>query len=234
MLRVEDIDVSYGDIQVVWDVSLEIGEDEDIVAIIGPNGGGKSTTLNAISGIKSIDDGRVTIMGEDATSLKKHEIVDLGFVQVPEERNLFPAMTVLENLEMGAFPKRARDKQEETLREVFELFPVLEEKQDQQAQNLSGGQQQMVAIGRGLMARPKILALDEPSSGLAPKIVDRVFETIDQISSDTKILLIEQHVDLALNLAERAYLLEGGRMVTSGSGDELADSEHVKKAYLQD
>lgn len=234
MLRVEDINVSYGDIQVVWDVSLEIKEDENIVAIIGPNGGGKSTTLNAISGIKSVDSGTVTIMGEDATAMEKHEIVDLGFVQVPEGRNLFPAMTVLENLEMGAFPQRARGKREETLQEVFELFPVLEEKQAEQAQNLSGGQQQMVAIGRGLMSRPKILALDEPSSGLAPQIVDRVFGTIEAISSETKILLIEQHVDRALDLAERAYLLEGGRMVTSGAGKEMAESEHVKKAYLKD
>jgi branched-chain amino acid transport system ATP-binding protein len=234
MLRAENINVSYGDIQVVWDVSVKIKDEENIVAIIGPNGGGKSTTLNAISGIKSVDSGTVTIMGEDVTAMAKHEIVDLGFVQVPEERNLFPAMSVFENLQMGAFPKRARDKQKETLQEVFDLFPVLEQKQDQQAQDLSGGQQQMVAIGRGLMSRPKILALDEPSSGLAPQIVDRVFETIKSISSDINILLIEQHVDRALDLAERAYLVEGGRMVTSGSGEEMRENEHVKKAYLKD
>lgn len=231
MIKVENVDVSYGDLQVLWDVSLEVREEDSIVALIGPNGAGKTTLLKAISGLHPLKSGSIEVFGEDVSKLKSDEIVRLGFVQVPEERNLFMDMTVLENLEMGAYTRRK--KKDETLDEVFNLFPVLEERQDQKAGTLSGGEQQMLAVGRGLMSRPKILALDEPSGALAPKLTQRLFDRIEEISKDTTVLLVEQHVYQALNLAERAYLLENGRIYTEGRGDELLESEHIKEAYLR-
>ena len=230
MIELDGIDVSYGNIQVIWDLDFQVTEDDGVVSIVGPNGAGKSTLLRVMSGLHPVDDGTVTVWGEDAATLTPSDIVRRGFVHVSEERNLFGEMTVRENLEMGAYTER--DDLEATMQEVFELFPILEERADQRAESMSGGQQQMLAIGRGLMARPKILALDEPSEGLAPQITDRVFEKIEEISEDITVLLVEQHVNRALAMAERAYLLENGRVVREDTGQGLLESDHVKEAYL--
>jgi branched-chain amino acid transport system ATP-binding protein len=230
MIDLDGIDVSYGNIQVVWDLDFRITEDDTVVSIVGPNGAGKSTLLRVMSGLHPVDNGTVTVWGTDAAEVTPTEIVEQGFVHVSEERNLFGDMTVRENLEMGAYTQR--ESLDDTIREVFELFPVLEERSGQLAQSMSGGQQQMLAIGRGLMAQPRILALDEPSEGLAPQITDRVFEKVGEISEDITVLLVEQHVNRALNLAERAYLLENGRVVREDTGTGLLESDHVKQAYL--
>ena len=230
MIELDGIDVSYGNIQVIWDLDLHVSEDDTVVSIVGPNGAGKSTLLRVMSGLHPVDDGRVSVWDTDAATLNPTEIVERGFVHVSEERNLFGDMTVRENLQMGAYTDR--EGLDDTMQEVFELFPILEERSDQLAKSMSGGQQQMLAIGRGLMARPKILALDEPSEGLAPQITDRVFEKIEEISEEITVLLVEQHVDRALKMAERAYLLENGRVVREDTGTGLLESDHVKKAYL--
>ncbi|QLG63900.1 ABC transporter ATP-binding protein [Halorarum salinum] len=230
MIEATEIDVSYDGIQVIWDLSLSVPEDEGVIAIVGPNGAGKSTLLRVLSGLHPIDDGRVTLWGEDASTLEPSEIVEKGFVHVSEERNLFDEMTVRENLEMGAYTRR--EGLEGNVREVFELFPVLERRASQRAGSLSGGEQQMLAIGRGLMAEPKILALDEPSEGLAPQITARMFEKIEEISEEVTVLLVEQHVHRALSLAGRAYLLENGEIVTQDTGPGLLESEYVEEAYL--
>ena len=230
MIDLDGIDVSYGNIQVVWDLDFRITEDDTVVSIVGPNGAGKSTLLRVMSGLHPVDNGTVTVWGTDAAEVTPTEIVEQGFVHVSEERNLFDDMTVRENLEMGAYTQR--ESLDDTIREVFELFPVLEERSGQLAQSMSGGQQQMLAIGRGLMAQPRILALDEPSEGLAPQITDRVFEKVGEISEDITVLLVEQHVNRALKLAERAYLLENGRVVREDTGTGLLESDHVKQAYL--
>ena len=230
MIELDGIDVSYGNIQVIWDLDLQVSEDDAVVSIVGPNGAGKSTLLKVMSGLHPVDDGRVTVWGTDAADLNPTDIVERGFVHVSEERNLFGDMTVRENLEMGAYTHR--DGLDDTMQEVYELFPILEERSGQLAKSMSGGQQQMLAIGRGLMAQPKILALDEPSEGLAPQITDRVFEKIEEISEEITVLLIEQHVNRALRMAERAYLLENGRVVREDTGTGLLESDHVKEAYL--
>ena len=230
MIDLDGIDVSYGNIQVVWDLDFRITEDDTVVSIVGPNGAGKSTLLRVMSGLHPVDNGTVTVWGTDAAEVTPTEIVEQGFVHVSEERNLFGDMTVRENLEMGAYTDR--ESLDDTMQEVFELFPILEERSDQLAKSMSGGQQQMLAIGRGLMAQPKILALDEPSEGLAPQITDRVFGKIEEISEEVTVLLVEQHVNRALNMAERAYLLENGRVVREDTGTGLLESEHVKDAYL--
>jgi branched-chain amino acid transport system ATP-binding protein len=227
---VDGIDVSYGSIQVLWDLSFHVSESDGVVAVVGPNGAGKSTLLRVMSGLHPVDAGRVTAWGDDVAGLDPSTVVKRGFVHVSEERNLFGDMTVRENLEMGAYTKR--DTIESTMREVFELFPVLEERQTQRAGAMSGGQQQMLAIGRGLMARPKILALDEPSEGLAPQITTRVFEKIEAISEEVTVLLVEQHVHKALGMAERAYLLENGEFVAEDTGPALLESDHIRDAYL--
>lgn len=231
MLEVENVGAAYDDLQVLWDVSLTIEEEDSVVALIGPNGAGKTTLLKTISGILEPIAGSVHLFGTETRGLSPTDIVERGFVHVPEKRNLFGDMTVYENLQMGAYTQR--DRFEETTEEMFALFPVLEERREQKAGTLSGGEQQMLAIARGLMAHPKILALDEPSGALAPKLAQRVFDRIEEISDDITVLLIEQHVDQALKLADRGYLLENGEIVTTGSGDELLESEHVRQAYLQ-
>lgn len=232
-VSVENVDIAYGDIQVVWDVSLDIREEDNVVSLVGPNGAGKTTILKAISRLLDVRDGRITIFGDDIAGDSPADIVDRGVIQVAEDRELFPKMSVRENLEMGAYPKRARKKREETMREVFDLFPILEEKEHENANNLSGGQQQMLAIGRGLMAQPRILALDEPSTGLAPQITEDVFDAVRDLSQDgLTVFLIEQHVYHALDLADRAYVLEQGSVVAEGSGEELLESDHVQEAYL--
>ncbi|MDR9381858.1 MAG: ABC transporter ATP-binding protein, partial [Natronomonas sp.] len=208
---------------------LDIAPSE-AVALTGESGAGKSTLLRILSGLHPIDDGRVTLWGDDIETLEPSDIVRKGFVHVSEERNLFGEMTVEENLEMGAYTKR--DSLEENLSEMYDLFPVLEERQNQRAGSLSGGEQQMLAIARGLMAEPKILALDEPSEGLAPQITTRMFEKIEEISEEVTVVIIEQHVHRALALAERAYLLENGEIVVEDTGEALLESEHVEQAYL--
>ena len=230
MIDVNEIGVSYGSIQVLWDLSFQISEEDSVVAIVGPNGAGKSTLLRAMSGLHPYHDGSISVWGEDMQTLDPEDVVRRGFVHVSEERNLFGDMSVRENLEMGAYTQR--DSMRETLREVYELFPILEEREEQKAGSMSGGQQQMLAIGRGLMARPKILALDEPSEGLAPQITTRVFEKIEEISEEVTILLVEQHVHKALRLAERAFLLENGEFVAEDAGPALLESEHIREAYL--
>jgi len=230
MIEATSVDASYGKVQVLWDLSMHVSEDDGVVALVGPNGAGKSTLLDVLSGLHPVDAGTVTAWGDDVATLDSAEIVKRGFVHVSEERNLFGEMTVRENLEMGAYTRR--DTLAETLEEVFDLFPVLEERADQRAGSMSGGQQQMLALGRGLMARPKILALDEPSEGLAPQLTERVFEKIEEISEEVTVLLVEQHVHQALELADRAYLLENGEFVAEDTGQALLESDRVQQAYL--
>ncbi|MFC6766589.1 ABC transporter ATP-binding protein [Natrinema soli] len=230
MISVEDIDVHYGDLQVLWELSLEIREDDSIVAIVGPNGAGKTTLLKTLSGVLRPTTGSIELFGEATHDLSPSDIVQRGFVHVSEKRNLFHDLTVYENLRMGAYTQR--DEFDETYEEVTDMFPVLEERRDQKAGTLSGGEQQMLAIGRGLMAHPTVLALDEPSGALAPQLAGRVFEKIDEISEDITIILIEQHVDQALDLSDRVYLLENGRIATEGTGAEMLESDHVRETYL--
>ncbi|WP_254861967.1 ABC transporter ATP-binding protein [Halovivax gelatinilyticus] len=231
LIRAENIDVYYGDLQVLWDVSIEITESDRVVALVGPNGAGKTTLLQVLSGLHSIEDGSITLFGEDGSALRPDQIVKRGFVQVPEARNLFTEMTVAENLEMGAYTQRS--ERERTAREVYDLFPVLGERRQQRAGTLSGGEQQMLAIGRGLMAKPSVLALDELSVGLAPQLVERVFEKVSEISEEITILLTEQHVHKALELAERAYVIENGRIVAADDAATLLESDRVRNAYLR-
>ena len=230
MIRVENVDVAYGDLQVLWDVSLEVRESDGVVALVGPNGAGKSTLLKAISGLVPVADGRIELFGEDVSTLRPETIVKRGFIQVPEARHLFDGMTVEENLRMGAYTRD--DDVSGTLTSVFDLFPVLEDRLDQRAGTLSGGEQQMLAIGRALMADPEVLALDELSVGLAPQLVRRTFEAVAELSEELTVILVEQHVDEALALADRGYVLEKGRIAATGTGEELLESDRVRTAYL--
>jgi branched-chain amino acid transport system ATP-binding protein len=232
MLTVEHLTVSYGDIQALWDVSLHV-EPGEIVTLIGSNGAGKTTTLNTLSGLLRPRAGSLTFQQRDLRREPPHRIVEAGLVHIAEGRELFSHMTVLENLELGAFPKRARRVRHETLAFVMELFPRLRERQRQLAGTLSGGEQQMLAIGRGLMARPLLLMLDEPSLGLAPVLVAELFGCIRRIhANDVSILLVEQNVHQALKLADRAYVLEHGRTVRSGPAAELLADGSIREAYL--
>ena len=232
MLRLERIDAFYGDLQALADVSLEV-RDGEIMALVGANAAGKSTTLRVISGLVSPRRGRVVLGDEDLTELPAHQRVDRGIVQVPEGRRLFPFMTVAENLMLGAHAGRARAECERTLAHVYDLFPVLGERRTQLAGSLSGGEQQMCAIGRALMARPQILMLDEPTLGLAPVLVARIFETVRTINRQgVTVLLVEQNVRQALTLAHRACVLESGRLVLEGQARELLGDDRLKRAYL--
>lgn len=232
MLRVESLDVCYGDLQVLWDVSLEV-EQGDIVALIGPNGAGKTTTLKTIAGLLKPSRGQVSFCGERIDLRFPHQIVDLGLSLVPEWKGVFASLSVLENLELGAFPAKARPSKAATLSQVFEIFPILAERQAQKAGTLSGGERQMLAIGRAMMSRPTLLMLDEPSLGLAPLIVKQIFEVIKQISAEgVSILLVEQNVRLSLEIARRAYVIESGRIVQHDSAASLLRDERVKEAYL--
>ncbi len=231
-LEVDAIDVSYGDVQCLHQVSLKVEEGE-IVALVGSNASGKSTTLNTISGLLKPSKGEIRFQGRRIDLLPPHRIVELGIVQVPEGRRLFPFMTVLENLEMGCYLPEARRWKRKTLEWVFQLLPVLEEKKTELADSLSGGEQQMLAIGRGLMARPRLLLLDEPSLGLAPLMVKKCFEIVKEINQrGTTILLVEQNVQHALSLAHRGYVLENGRIVLTGDGRELLADAGLRRAYL--
>jgi len=232
LLRVEGIEVGYGDLTAVGDVSLEVREGET-VALIGANGAGKTTTLRAVSGLLPLRRGRVEFEGQRLDGLTSAQIVGRGIAHVPEGRQLFPTMTVLDNLELGARTPAARARRAESLARVFELFPRLRERRGQLAGTLSGGEQQMCAIGRGLMACPRLLMLDEPSLGLAPVMVKAIFDDLGRINAKgLTILLVEQNVLRSLQLAHRGYVLENGRVSRSGAGPELLASGHIKQAYL--
>ena len=232
MLRLEGIDAFYGDLQALAGVSFEV-RDKEIVALVGANAAGKSTTLRVISGLVAPRGGRVLLNDEDLTSVPAHRRVDRGIVQVPEGRHLFPFMTVAENLLLGAHADRARAERDRTLAQVYGLFRVLGDRRTQLAGSLSGGEQQMCAIGRALMAKPRVLMLDEPTLGLAPVLVARIFETVRTINAQgVTVLLVEQNVRQALTLAHRACVLESGRLVLEGPARELLGDERLKRAYL--
>jgi branched-chain amino acid transport system ATP-binding protein len=232
LLRVDGIEVGYGELTAVGDVSLEVREGET-VALIGANGAGKTTTLRAVSGLLPLRRGRIEFEGQRIDGLTSAQIVARGIAHVPEGRQLFPTMTVLENLELGARTRPARARRAESLTGVFDLFPRLRERRGQLAGTLSGGEQQMCAIGRGLMARPRLLMLDEPSLGLAPVMVKAIFDDLGRINvQGLTILLVEQNVLRSLQLAHRGYVLENGRVIRSGAGPDLLASGQIKQAYL--
>ena len=231
ILRVDDINVYYGSIHAIKGISFSVNEGE-IVTLIGANGAGKSTTLNTVSGLLKSKTGSITFMGEDLAKVPPHKIVERGLVMVPEGRRIFMQLTVEENLEMGAYTQDPKGIKE-SLEEVYELFPRLKERSWQAGGTLSGGEQQMLAMGRALMAKPKLIMLDEPSMGLAPLLVDHIFEIIAKLhKSGATILLVEQNAQAALSIADRAYVLETGKISLTGTGKELLTNEAVKKAYL--
>jgi branched-chain amino acid transport system ATP-binding protein len=232
LLKLNEVSAHYGDVQALRGVSFEIKEGE-IVSIIGSNGAGKSTTLNTISGILRASSGTIEFLGRRVENLHPHQIVDQGIVQIPEGRLLFPYMSVVENLELGAFNDKARKAKEKNIKNVFSLFPILRERMDQLGGTLSGGEQQMLAIARGIMAMPKLLMLDEPSLGLAPLLVRQVFETVKTINGQgITVLLVEQNVFHCLSTAVRGYVLENGSVVLEGGGKELLNTPQVREAYL--
>lgn len=232
MLTIDKLNFSYGDMQVLWDIDLQVNEGE-IVTVVGANGAGKSTTLMNISRLIKPKSGSITFLGSNLKGLESHEVVERGIVQVPEGRKIFPEMTVLENLRMGSFIKSARPSREANIERVFTMFPRLKEREKQLGGTMSGGEQQMLAIARGLMTNPKLLLLDEPSLGLSPLFVKIIFEIIQEINRQgVTILLVEQNVFQSLKIANRAYVLETGRVVMTGGGQELLSNDHVKKAFL--
>jgi branched-chain amino acid transport system ATP-binding protein len=232
LLELKGVDVSYGDLPALRGVSLAIEEGE-ILSVVGANGAGKTTMLRTISGLLRARAGAILLDGRRIDRLASHDVVAGGVVQVPEGRKIFPSRSVRENLELGSYARRARPHREESLARVFALFPILSERARQAAGTMSGGQQQMLAIARALMAQPRLLMLDEPSLGLAPLVVQEIFRTIAAINrAGTTVLLVEQNTRQALGLARRGYVLENGRVVLEGSGPELLGNEHVKRAYL--
>ena len=232
LIELEDVTARYGDAQVLWGVTFAVREGE-IVTLIGANGAGKTTTLKTISGVVAAASGHIVFDGQRIDSLPPHKIAALGIAHVPEGRRLFPLMSIRENLELGAVSDEARRLRAESFEKVFALFPLLKERERQTAGTLSGGEQQMVAIARGLMARPRLIILDEPSLGLAPIVVKEMFDIIQTINREgITILLVEQNVQQSLKLADRAYVLENGRVVLEGAGSELLNDERVREAYL--
>ena len=233
LLEIENIDVYYGDVQVIFGLSLKV-ENGSVVSIIGTNGAGKSTTLKTISSLLIPKKGQITFNGDIISILKSNEVVEKGVIHIPEGRRLFPFMTLMENLQVGAFPKRAQGKEDENLRLVFALFPLLSERSNKLANTLSGGEQQMIAIARALMAAPKMLMLDEPSLGLAPLLVKEIFENIERINKEmqTTILVVEQNAKIALGLSDYAYIMESGKIVLEGPSKELKDNPDVKEFYM--
>ena len=232
MLKVENLSVHYGMIQAVRDVSFEVNEGE-VVSLIGANGAGKTTILRTLSGLVRPSSGRIEFLGQEIQKTPAQKIVASGLSQVPEGRHVFSGLTVMENLEMGAFLKKNREENQANLKKVFSRFPRLEERKNQDAATLSGGEQQMLARGRALMSTPKLLLLDEPSMGLAPIFIQEIFDIIQDIQKQgTTVLLIEQNANKALAIADRGYVLETGKIVLSGTGKELAASDEVRKAYL--
>jgi branched-chain amino acid transport system ATP-binding protein len=231
-LEIRNIDVYYGDVQVIFDLSLRV-EKGEVVSIIGGNGAGKSTLLKTISGLMHAARGEITFENVPIQKASPDEIVERGIVQIPEGRRLFTLMTVRDNLVVGGYNSRATRHLDQTLGEVYALLPRLRERESQMAMTLSGGEQQMVAIGRGLMAKPKVLMLDEPSLGLAPLLVKEVFVTVKKIAEQgTTVLLVEQDVRNSLSMSDRGYVLEHGRVVMEGAGEDLLENPHIRKAYL--
>jgi len=232
VLEVKKANLAYGQMQVLKEVSLQV-RDREIVSLIGANSAGKSSMLNAISGLVPLAGGEILFEGKPIHSLPSHEIIEMGIIQVPEGRRIFPYMSVRENLLMGCYSRRSRPKSGETLQRVFELFPRLAERSSQLGESMSGGEQQMLAIGRGLMAGPKILMLDEPSLGLAPIIVDMIFKVLQEVNRQgVTILLVEQNVKESLDISSRGYVLENGRVSLEGAAKDLLENSYLKKAYL--
>lgn len=232
MLEVKNLSVHYGMIQAVRNVDFKVNEGE-IVSLIGANGAGKSTILKTLSGLIQPSEGEIVYLGENIASTSAKKIVEKGLVQVPEGRHVFPGLTVKENLELGAFLRKDKEAIQKDMEDVFERFPILKERKDQDAQTLSGGEQQMLAMGRALMSHPKLLLLDEPSMGLAPIFIREIFKIIQEIQkTGTTVLLIEQNAKMALSISNRAYVLETGSVVLTGTGQELLESDEIQKAYL--
>jgi len=232
MLNVSAVSASYGSVPAITNVSIEVGEGE-AVGLLGANGAGKSTTLRAISGLMRLTTGTITFLGNDVASLPPYKVTELGIAHVPEGRKVFPEMTVQENLEIGAYVPAAKANRRYSLDLVFSIFPVLAERRQQLAGTMSGGEQQMLAVGRGLMLKPRLLMLDEPSLGLAPVVTDVTFQKIQEIHAmGTAILLVEQNVSRALSLVQRAYVLESGTVIMHGTSTELANNKQVQAAYL--
>ena len=233
MLKVSGLNVSYGDVQVLFDINLEI-HDGEFISLVGANAAGKSTLLRSISGLLKKTSGSIEFQGKQLVGKPPYEVVESGIVHIPEGRHVFPLLTVRENLEVGAYTcRKSRKDLRQSLKGVYELFPQLYQHSDQLAGSLSGGEQQMLAIARGLMARPTLLAVDEPSLGLAPMMVEKTFQILEHINKENvAILLSEQNVFNALNMSDRAYVIENGRIVLTGAGKDLLTDEHLKKAYL--
>ena len=232
MLEVKDLEVHYGVIRAIKGISFEVNEGE-VISLIGANGAGKTTTLHAVSGLLSKSAGSVTFMGKDITNLAAHKMVSLGMAHVPEGRRVFAELTVLENLKLGAYTRSDKKELEDTLNMVYKRFPRLMERRNQIAGTLSGGEQQMLAMGRALMSHPKLILMDEPSMGLSPIFVEEIFSIIRDISAEgTTVLLVEQNAKKALSIADRAYVLETGNITLSGDASSLLNDESVKKAYL--
>ena len=232
MLTVDNIDVYYGAIHAIKGISLSVNQG-DITTLIGSNGAGKSTTLHTISGLLKPKNGKITFEDKDITGMAAHKIVGMGLVQVPEGRHVFANMTVSENLEMGAYLRKDKAGIAEDIKRIYELFPRLEERNWQMAGTLSGGEQQMLAVGRAMMCRPKLIMMDEPSLGLAPLVIKEIFRIIQRINeAGTTVLLVEQNANMALKVAHKAYVLETGRIRMEGTGRELLENEEIKEAYL--
>ncbi len=232
MLEVKDIEVFYGVIQAIKGISFEVNEGE-VIALIGANGAGKTTTLQTITGLVSPKKGQILFEGQDITRVPAHKIVSMGMAHVPEGRRVFAQLSVLDNLKLGAFTRKDKEEIEETLIRVYKRFPRLEERKNQIAGTLSGGEQQMLAMGRALMSHPKIILMDEPSMGLSPIFVNEIFDIIQEVSqSGTTVLLVEQNAKKALSIADRGYVLETGRIVLEGDAKDLLNNDQVKKAYL--
>ncbi len=232
MLEIKNLNVYYGEFQALFEISLRLSEGETVITV-GPNGSGKSTLLKTISGLLQPRSGMINFLGERIDRLSAHEIVERGITQVPEGGRLFPQLSVLENLKVGSYRPRARNDFSSSLNEIYRLFPILDERKKQLADTLSGGERQMLAIARSLMSRPRLILLDEPSSGLAPRVVSRVFEFVQKIKAQGyTILMVEQNVRKALQLSDRAYLMESGRVQKEGSRQSFLDDPYIKKAYI--
>lgn len=232
MLEIKDLQVYYGMIQAIKGVSFEVNQGE-VIALIGANGAGKTTILHTITGLLAAKAGSITFEGKDIAKIPAHKIVSMGMAHVPEGRRVFAELTVLQNLKMGAYTRKDKEEIAQTLKKVYEHFPRLEERQNQLAGTLSGGEQQMLAMGRALMSHPKIILMDEPSMGLSPIFVNEIFDIIEQVSkSGTTVLLVEQNAKKALSIADRAYVLETGKIVLSGNANDLLNDDSIKKAYL--
>ena len=232
MLEVRDLEVYYGVIQALKGISFDVDQGE-IVALIGANGAGKTTTLHTVTGLLSAKAGKIVYEGTDITRVPGYKLVSMGIAHVPEGRRVFATLTVLQNLKMGAYTRKDKNEMEETLKMIYKRFPRLEERKNQLAGTLSGGEQQMLAMGRALMSSPKLLMLDEPSMGLAPILIEQIFDIVRELhAAGTTILLVEQNAQMALSIASRAYVMETGKITLSGTGDELLHNDEVRKAYL--